>query len=89
MANFNYGIDCEDDTVAEKLFNYIESLEIYQDGLDQQDERVTLISKQGIIPDLEKWAKANNTQIDVEVWPEDKEYDEAEEAGELEVYNYG
>ena len=62
--------------------------DIYQDGLDAQEERVSVISKQGLLPELETFAKANSTDLYVEVWPDDEELDESEETGNLETYEY-
>lgn len=88
MANFNMGIDCPSEEAAEKLKDAIESIDIYQDGLDAQEERVSVISKQGLLEELKKYASANSVELSVEVWPEDMEYDEAEESDDMETHEY-
>jgi len=88
MANFNIGIDCPDDESAEKLHAYLESVDIYQDGLDYEDERVSVISKQGMLEVLNKYAKDNSIELSLEVWPGDQEYDDAEESGDMEYFEY-
>ena len=55
MANFNIGIDCPDEIVAKKLHKFIERIELYQDGLDVYEDRVSLISKQGLLPEIKKF----------------------------------
>ncbi len=56
MANFNFGIDCPNEESAEKLREFIESLDFFQDELDADEERVSLISKQGLLEELKKHA---------------------------------
>ena len=56
MANFNFGIDCPNEESAEKLREFIESLDFFQDELDADEERVSLISKQGLLEELKKYA---------------------------------
>lgn len=89
MANFNFGFDCSDEAIAEKLMKEIKGTEIYQDGLDIDRERVMVLSKQGLLPIIEAFARANKTKISVEVYPDDMEYDEAEENGDMERFEYG
>ena len=43
MANFNYGIDCPNEESAEKLREFIESLDFFQDELDADEERVSVL----------------------------------------------
>jgi len=88
MANFNYGIDCPDTDSAEALMTFIESVDIYQDGLDVDEERVSVITKQGMIETLKEYAKSNSIELNLEVWPDDMEYDEAEENGDMEYYTF-
>ena len=89
MANFNFGCDCPDETIAKKLMKKIQRTDIYQDGLDVDCERVIVLSKQGLLPIIEAFARANKTKISVEVYPEGMEYDEAEESGDMEYFEYG
>lgn len=88
MANFNIGIDCPSEDAATDLHAYIEALDFYQDGLDVDDERVSLVSKQGLLEKLKAYASRESVELSVEVWPEDLDYDEAEESGDLEVFDY-
>jgi hypothetical protein len=46
MANFNFGIDCQSVDDADGLLSYLDSLNLYMDGLDSEDERLSVISKQ-------------------------------------------
>ena len=89
MANFNFGCDCSDEAIAEKLMNEIQGTDIYQDGLDIDCKRVMVISKQGLLPIIESFANLNKTKISIEVYPEDMEYDKAEESGNIEYFEYG
>jgi hypothetical protein len=34
------------------------------------------------------YASSNSLELSVEVWPEDMEYDEAEESGDMEYHTY-
>jgi hypothetical protein len=43
MANFNIGIDCPSEDSAEKLREFIESLDFFQDELDADEERVSVL----------------------------------------------
>ena len=88
MANFNFGIDCPDSDTAENLMKHIEGIDLYQDGLDFDDERVSVISKQGILDVFREYASSNSLELSIEVWPEDMEYDEAEESGDMEYHTY-
>ena len=88
MANFNFGIDCPDSDSAEKLMNHIKGVDLYQDGLDFDDERVSVISKSGMLEVLKGFASANSLELSVEVWPEDMEYDDAEESGDMELHSF-
>jgi hypothetical protein len=88
MANFNFGIDCPDRDTAEHLMKHIEGVDLYQDGLDFDEERVAVISKTGMLDVLKTYASAHSKEISIEVWPEDMEYDDAEESGEMEYHTY-
>ena len=89
MAEFDFGIDCPDEEVAEKLRAEIEGQQIFQDGLDVDDERVSVTCQQGMLKIIEEFAKKESASIDVEVWPNGTEYDEAEESGDLETHSFG
>ena len=88
MANFYIGIDCPSEKEAEKLKNKIESIDLYQDGLDICETRVSLVSKQGLLPELEEYAHINSLELLVEIWPDYLDYEEAEESDCLETYAY-
>ena len=88
MANFNFGIDLPSEKLAKELKAELELTDIYVDGLDHDEERVSVISKQGILDVLKNWALKNSIELSVEVWPEGLEYDEAEENGEMEFFSY-
>ena len=88
MANFNYGINCPTKKIAEKLFVAISVVELFQDGLDISDERVTVISNSSMKDEIKKFAKTIPDGLIVEIWPVDMEYDEAEETGNLETYEF-
>lgn len=73
------------------LKNYCKAsrdLDIYQDGLDAYDERVSMISKQGLLPELETFSKTEKIGLYIEVWSEDEELDGAEENGTVENQVY-
>jgi hypothetical protein len=89
VANLNFGIDCENAEVAHAVSKSISALNIYQDQLDVCDERVSLISKQSLLEELDKLSKNTGASLSVECWPEDQDYDEAEDAGTMECYTYG
>ena len=86
MAEFWFGCDCPDEEVAEKLRQKIEQTQIFQDGLDADGERVSVMSQQGMLEILKGFCKDNSCSIDVEIWPDGMEYDEAEESGDLEMH---
>lgn len=88
MALFNYGIDCLTEDDAKEIANSISSLEIYQDGLDTQEERISVISNQALKLELKKIAQKNAIAISVEIWPEDEDFDDAESNGNLETFTY-
>jgi hypothetical protein len=88
MANFNFGIDCPNEESAEKLRGFIESLDFFQDELDADEERVSLISKQGLLEELKKYASENSMELSIEVWPEGMEWDYAGDSGDIELFNF-
>jgi hypothetical protein len=89
LANFNIGVDCESVKLAEKLMEHISTLDLYQDQLELCDERVSLVTKQSILQELEKFAVAHKTSLSVECWPEGLDYDAAEEQSSMEFFTYG
>jgi hypothetical protein len=89
VAEFNFGIDCPSDDVAEKLRTEIEKQQIFQDGLDADDERVSVISQQGMLKVIAGFATKLSISLDVEVWPSGTEYDDAEDRGDLETHSFG
>lgn len=86
MSEFNYGISCSNASDAEKLFQYIGGLDIYQDGLDIDDERVSVVSTQSLLKEIENFAKKSSAGMTIEVWDSATEYDDAEADGTLETY---
>ena len=88
MANFNFGIDCPNEESAEKLRGFIGSLDFFQDELDAYEERVSLISKQGLLEELKKYASENSMELSIEVWPEGMDWDDAEDSGDIELFNF-
>jgi hypothetical protein len=88
MANFNFGINCDSIKDAKALEKYIQNLDIYQDGLDCQDERVIVISKSALKSELKRYATTAKVTLKVEIWPEDYEYDDAESEDRIEVVEY-
>ena len=88
MANFNIGIDCPSEVSAEKLRDYIDSLDFYQEGLEVDEERVSLISKQGLLDELKKYASENSIELSIEVWPEGIDWDDAENSEDIERFNF-
>ena len=88
MANFNFGIDCPNEESAEKLRGFIGSLDFFQDELDADEERVSLISKQGLLEELKKYASENSMELSIEVWPEGMDWDAAEDSGDIELFNF-
>ena len=88
MANFNFGIDCPNKESAEKLRGFIGSLDFFQDELEADEERVSLISKQGLLEELKKYASENSMELSIEVWPEGMDWDDAEDSGDIELFNF-
>ena len=86
MANFNIGFDCTSQDDAVKIHDYIASLDLFQDGLQHDEERVSLISKQGLIDEVSKFCADNSVSVEVEVWPEGMDYDEAE--SDMEFFSF-
>lgn len=89
MACFNFGIDCPSEEIASALQQSIESTNIFKDGLDCCDERVSVISNSSMKDVLKDFAAQHQVELSVEVWPEDLEYDEAEESDQVESYSFG
>jgi len=88
MANFNIGIDCLSEEDAHNLGGSIKQWDIFQQELDVCDERVSLVSKQGLLDELKKYASQHSIELEVEVWPEGMDYDEAEASDDLEFFSY-
>lgn len=88
MSNFNIGIDCPTPEDARILKEHVESLSLYQSELDVCDERVSLVSKQSLLAEIESFAKAHRLTLYLEVWPEGQDYDEAESSGGLEFFTF-
>lgn len=84
--NFNYGIDCEDDKKARKLWQFIAGLSMHQDGLVLSEERVSVTASQALLDELRVYAPSHPGDLRVEVWPGNQEYDDAESAGALETH---
>lgn len=85
MSNFNYGINCSSKKAAQTLFKFICNLDIYQDGLDISEDRVTLISKSSLKEQLIKFSEITAGELIIEIWPQNIEYDDAESSGDLEL----
>lgn len=88
MANFNFGIDCETSEQAHILFKFINSLMIFQQELEIEETRISLVSKQTLLCELELFFEQKAFSGTVEVWPVEVSYDEADNSGILEVYAY-
>ena len=88
MANFNYRIECVSAEDADTLKDKIESIDIYQDALDVQDEVVSLVSKQGLVDELRRYSFFNFVDMVIEVWAGGLDYDEAIEANAVEIFEY-
>ncbi len=86
MSSFNFGINCEDAKKAQALHNFIAALNINQDGLDTDEERVTVIASQALLKELKSYSGKNVGDLKVELWPSEMEFDDAESEGHLEVY---
>ena len=67
---------------------FIESLDFFQAELDADEERVSLISKQGLLEELKKYSSENSMELSIEVWPEGMEWDYAEDSGDIELFNF-
>jgi len=88
MANYRFGIDCASKEIAESIGAFISGVNIYQDDLEISEERVSLCSKAPLLQELERFSKQHSVSLSIEVWPEDLDFDEAEEAGSLETHSY-
>lgn len=87
MAHFNYGITCDDEKKAKKLGQFVSKLDLFQDGLDVSDDRVSVMSSQALLDELKKYGASQLGDLQIEVWPVDAEYDDAESSGALEVHS--
>jgi len=88
MAQFNYGINCDNHNKSHKLYKFIEGLNIVQDGLDVEDTRVSVISNSQLIKEIQNYASLNEGEVRVEVWSTDLEYDEAESKNKIEIFEF-
>ena len=88
MANYRFGVDCESEEIAKSVGAFIGGIDIYQDDLEISEERVSLCSKTPLLQEVERFSKQHGVSLSIEVWPEDLDFDEAEEAGSLETYSY-
>lgn len=88
MSNFNYGIDCGNEETAQKLYSWIEKLNLYQDGLDLSEARISIISKSTLVSELKKYAEQEKINLTVEVWSTELEYDEAESTDGLKIHTF-
>jgi hypothetical protein len=88
MANFHIGIDCPGEEAAQAVHAFIESVDLYQADLDVDEERVSLVSTQGLLEELKKYASKNSVELSLEVWPEGQDFDEAEGSGDIEFFEY-
>ncbi len=85
MSNYSFGIDCDSEKTAQKLHDYVYNLDLYQDGLDVFDLRVSVISKPSLLDEVKRFSEQLKAHVVVEIWPENLEYDEAEASGALEI----
>jgi len=88
MAKFNFGINCDNQIKAQKLYKFIEGLNIVQDGLDAENTRVSVISNSQLIKEIEKYASLTEGEVRVEVWSTDLEYDYAESKNKIEIFEF-
>ncbi|MDF7825830.1 hypothetical protein P4B35_17505 [Pontiellaceae bacterium B12227] len=88
MAIFNYSIECASAVRAKQVKDMIRATDIYQDGLDVQDEVVSVLSKQGLIDELRVFSFCNFIDLSIVVWNEDLEFEEAEKLDRLELFEY-
>lgn len=85
MSNYNFGIECEHEKTAAKLLAYIDKLDLYRDSLDVFDSRVSVASKNSLLDGLLQFAEQHKARLDIEFWPENLEYDDAESRGVVET----
>ncbi len=88
MAVFNIGVDCPSEEAARAVHDFIAGLEMFQDELDVDEDRVSLVAQQGLLPELERYAGQQGVTLSLEVWPQGMDYDEADEGGALEFFTY-
>jgi hypothetical protein len=84
MSILNVRIDCVNETQADLLKDYLESIDLYIKDLEIEDERITCVSKQGIVDIITDFIENENLKpMTIELWPDDMDYDEADEDGSL------
>jgi hypothetical protein len=89
MANFNFEITCSDESSVEKVVKFFDgNIEVSRYELRVGGEGVSLVSQEALLALLKVWAIQENIKLFVEVWPEDMDYDEAMDLGDLETFNY-
>lgn len=86
MTIFNFGVDFETEEEARRLKTAIEVQAYFTHELEQEGERVSFIGQQSRKEDLIKYAESRDETIVIEIWPMGLDYNEAEESGDLEVY---
>jgi hypothetical protein len=87
MATFNFGVNCPSEADAENLMAHILDTNLFQDGLDAFEERLSVVSTTEMLEVLKSYAAANSVELSVEVWPEGMELDDAEESEDVEYHD--
>ena len=88
MAQFKYGIDFSDDKQAVLFVEFLRNTEIVISDLDLDESRLMLESNQFMKEIVSEYAKNSKTNIQIEIWPSDMEYDEAEIYKQLELQSF-
>ena len=88
MAQFKYGIDFSDEKSTILFVEFLRNIEIVISDLDLDESRLMLESNQFMKEIISEYAKNIKTNIKVEIWPSDIEYDEAEICEKLELYSF-
>lgn len=88
MAQFKYGVDFSDEKTAILFVELLRDVEIVISDLDLDESRLMLESNQTMKEIVCEYAKNSKTNIQVEIWPSDMEYDEAESCEQLELYSF-
>ena len=88
MANFNYEIGCETNTTASDLRSFIDDCDFYHENLELYEDIVGFTSKQGMIEVLSRYFDSTGHSMEIEIWPEHMDYEEAVENNELEIFNF-